>query len=381
MSPTVRLSNFVEFIQENIKRIEQVYQEIEEVQQRFNGLYSDLLADWQRRVETTAEALANAEALPPEIAEPLAQKNKEERAKLRDRIEGLEAEIEAKRKAETEALEAARAETARLRELNPVLDQREEALKARSLEETERITKLEGQLKEQGLMNRLLGAGEIKADLREARETHQETLQALKAVRQEWVQKKKEVEERQGELQAQWKEASIATAQGKAELDYLTQNLDALVARRGAQAYLTSLQEAPEIEGDLGATLQLIAQQNTQLAHYRSGLASVAESLGLLDGIRSGMIRFNESTSKVYEEQRRYNLRALRLDLPRHVVEFHNAWGEFRKRVRDEKRLGQHPLEFIQVVEDYKSRLDNQSIQRMFESMGAALNQATKAWD
>lgn len=379
--PRVKLPNFVQFVQDNIRRIAAVYDEIEEVQQRFNGLYTALLAQWQERVEGAAERLAQGDNVPAPLTAPLEAAQAAERRKLAARIAELEKELAAQRKAEDEALQAAQAELERLRELNPVLDRKEEAIKARSLAENERIAELEAELKQQPFMTRLLGAGELKKRLEAARKAHARTLKALKGVRQEWVNKKKEVEARQAELRANWQQNSVAAAQAQAELDYLTQNLETLVAKRGAQAYLTALDGAPSVDGEWGETLTTIAEENGRLAAYRKGLASVAEALGLLNGLRAGMERFFESASKVDEERRTYNLRMLRLDVPRQVIQFHNIWAAFRKQVVDEKHLGQHPLEFVQVIEHYKSELSDKAIQRMFEEMGQALTAATKAWD
>jgi len=385
MSPQIELGRFVTFIQENTQRIADLYKEVEEVQVRFNSEYSALLAEWQGLVEGAAPRLLAAE-LPAPVAAALSASQAQERAKLEARLAELRASLAEKKQASDAALQAAQAEIARLRELNPELNQREEKLKAQSLRESERILALEVELKDAGFWNRLLGAGELKAKLDKARKGHAKTVSALQGVREEWVQKKKEAEGRQAELRGAWEKASVELSQSQAEHDYLAGNLEALTAQRGAQAYLAALEQAPAsggplVGGELGDATSQIAALNAKLAAYRGGLASVAESLGLLTGVRTGMERFFQSANKVYEEQRRYNLKPLRLEVHRDVVAFHNTWAEYAKLVRDEKRLGQNPLEFVRIAQGMiQERLTEPAIQAMFESMGQALSAATKAW-
>ncbi len=381
MSPQIGLDRFVTFVQDNTQRIADLYREIEEVQVQFNSQYSALLTEWQGAVEETAAALLAAE-LPPQVAEAVRARQAEERAKLEARIAELRSQLAEKRKGSDEALQAAQAEIARLRELNPALNQREERLKAQSLRETEQILGLEVELKEVGFWNRLLGASELKKKLEQARKGHAKTVAALQDVREQWVQKKKEAEQRQSDLRATWEQATVEMSQLQAELDYLTANLETLAAQRGAQAYLAGLEEPPALAGALGEAAAKIAAQNAQLAAYRGGLASVAEALGLLTGLKTGMERFFESANKVYEEQRRYNLKPLRLEVHRSVVEFHNTWAEYARQVKDEKRLGRDPLAFSRIAQQYaQERLTEPAIQAMFESMGQALTRATKAWN
>ena len=380
MSPQVDLGRFVAYVQDNTKRIDALYKEVEEIQVRFNSLYSALLAEWQGQVEATAPQLVDGE-LPAPFAAALSASQAGERAKLEARIAELGGQLAERKGAGDEALRAAQAEISRLRELNPALNQREERLKGQSLRETEQILGLEVELKGAGFWNRLLGASDLKKKLDQARKAHAKTVAALQGVREEWVQKKKEAELRQAELRAAWEKASVEAAQMQAELDYQTGNLEALAATRGAQAYLAGLEQPPALAGELGEAAARIAALNAKLAAYRSGLASVAEALGLLTGVRTGMERFFESANKVYEEQRRYNLKPLRLEIHRSVVEFHNTWAEYARQVKDEKRLGHEPLEFVRIAQRYaQERLTEPAIQAMFESMGKALNAATKAW-
>jgi hypothetical protein len=93
------------------------------------------------------------------------------------------------------------------------------------------------------------------------------------------------------------------------------------------------------------------------------------------------MDRFIRSVATVYEEQRRYKLPSLSLNLSNAVTSFHTVWPDFQAKVKDEKYLGTHPLEFNQRIEDIvQARINEAAIQKMFEDMGDALTRATKAW-
>jgi len=142
MSPQVALANFHRYVQENITRISALYREIEEIQYRFNDIYGKLQTQWQESVEKTAPQLQQAE-LPPQQAEMLRGYQQQERQKLEERISQLRQQVAEKQQAAEAALREAQAELQRVREFNPVLNEREEALKARSRSETEAIAAVE----------------------------------------------------------------------------------------------------------------------------------------------------------------------------------------------------------------------------------------------
>jgi len=75
-------------------------------------------------------------------------------------------------------------------------------------------------------------------------------------------------------------------------------------------------------------------------------------------------------------------LKELRVPLPQSAAVMNQVWKELGAKVKDEKHMGTHPLEFSRVVDGYiKRRLTDENIQSLFESMGEGLNQATKAWN
>ncbi|MGC8786439.1 MAG: hypothetical protein ACP5Q1_03335, partial [Anaerolineae bacterium] len=212
-----------------------------------------------------------------------------------------------------------------------------------------------------------------------------ETLEAInrgiRTVRAKWQEEKKRLQDSQAALQSQWQALSVEVAQLQARLDDLTANIEEYSKRNAAQNWLSNLQELPTTDEAWGDRLTPLIELNHQKAHYEAGLTSVAEILGLLKGLGEGMDRFIRSVATVYEEQQRYKLPELRLKLSDAVTSFHAIWPEFQSKVKDEKYLGAHPLEFSQRIKEVvQQKLNEPAIQKMFEDMGNALTEATKAW-
>jgi len=91
--------------------------------------------------------------------------------------------------------------------------------------------------------------------------------------------------------------------------------------------------------------------------------------------------RFGQSVATVVQEQRRHNLKDVWVILPRTIIALNETWRALAEKVKDEKQMGTDPLAFSRIIKTYISdRLTDANIQGLFETMGNALNQATKAW-
>ncbi len=380
MAERKRLGDFCTYVGQQWQAIQDVYKEIEEVQFQFNEIYRQRTAAWQAAIGKTVPMLVEAEAPPPTVAQNLLKMMDEERAKLENEIAGLVAQVKQKRgEADATAAEA-QAEVATLRRDNPQLDKEEEELKAGCAATREAIRQREAEIRATGffrfLQRRRLGR--LRAEQVEAMAA--QTLR-LRQVRLAWADEKKRFQDDQARLHTQWEAASVEAAQLQARLDYLQENLERLSRQNGAGRYLAELAAVPEAPEPLRATLAQMVELNRIKAQYEEGLRTVAEALGLLKGLADGMERFLKSADKVHEEQRQFNLRELHVQLSDEVLAFHALWPEFRAQVKDEKTLGTHPAEFSQRVHaTIQGRLADSAIANMFESMGGALTEATKAW-
>lgn len=390
MVEKMNLGQFYNFLRTVRRRIADVYREIEEVQYQFNDLYASLMQNWQEQASaclTIVQQEIEKQSLPPSLADQLEARLREEREKLAKEIADLRQKVAAQRDAARAALTNAQKQIVALRKANPELNAREEELKARRTSLETELATIQNKISRLNSfpIGWIRNAGTL-SQLRQQHAALQKNLEGviteLRAVRQEWQEHKLEAERQQAQLKADWQAASIQAAQLQAQLDAILANQEAIVLRRATEALLVEMKEVPPEAGALSEPLQKLVELNTSRDDYQRGLTSVAEVLGLLKGLGEGMNRFITSVSTVYEEQRRYQLPDLEVDVSETVADLHNMWGEFQSKVKDEKYLGARPSEFSTRIDYFiKTKLTEASIERMFQDLGSSLNTATKAWD
>ena len=311
---------------------------------------------------------------------------REEQAKIRGEIADLTVRA---RTAKTDMdQQMAQAATVRqeLRTANPDLDRREEQLKAEIVTLQNQYAALfeqEDQLRT-GAFSGLTHGGELRRLQREqkaVKEKQAKAMEGLSKVRAAWVEKVETTSEAQAQLSAQWQALGVTAAKDESRLAFLSANTADLAEQNAIQRLLEELDSPPAVEGELGAKLAELAEHNRIRANYEKGMADVSLSLGLMRGIGTGLEKFIDSVGKVVAEQRRYNLKNTEVPVPASVAVINQTWKYLAEKVHDENYMGQNPLAFSEVVAKYVSnRLTDQTIQRFFEEMGAALNRATAAW-
>ncbi len=381
MGTKMSLAEFYKYARQNRKRMSDIYREIEEIQYQFNDLYSTQMQERDKLIAAHVPLLLEAPGdLPLELRHLLEKQEKTELQALMEEITKLEGETEDKRRQADSLIKQAQDQTAYVRGQNPILDQQEEELKARQASIESDLAKVDAEIDQLGLLKffERRRLGKERAQLAENRES---VKAGIRAVREKWQADKRQMQEAQTGLQSQWQAVSVETAQLQARLDYLSANRNALSKRNAAQRLLENLKELPVADGPWEDRLRPLVELGQNQRSYETGLTSVAEILGLLKGLGEGMDRFIRSVGTVYEEQRRYKLPSLTLNLSDAVTSFHSIWPDFQAKVKDEKYLGTHPLEFnrrIQII--VQERINEDAIQKMFDEMGAALTRATKAW-
>lgn len=381
MGTKMSLAEFYNYARQNRKRMSDIYREIEEIQYQFNDLYSTQMQERDKLIAAHVPLLLEAPGdLPLELRHLLEKQEKTELQALMEEITKLERETEDKRRQADSLIKQAQDQTAYVRGQNPILDQQEEELKARQASIESDLAKVDAEIDQLGLLKffERRRLGKERAQLAENLES---VKAGIRAVREKWQADKRQMQEAQTGLQSQWQAVSVETAQLQARLDYLSANRNALSKRNAAQRLLENLKELPVADGPWEDRLRPLVELGQNQRSYETGLTSVAEILGLLKGLGEGMDRFIRSVGTVYEEQRRYKLPSLTLNLSDAVTSFHSIWPDFQAKVKDEKYLGTHPLEFnrrIQII--VQERINEDAIQKMFDEMGAALTRATKAW-
>ncbi len=381
MGTKMSLAEFYKYVRQNRKRMSDIYREIEEIQYQFNDLYSTQMQERDKLIAAHAPLLLEApETLPMELRHLLEKQEQAELQALMEEIAKLQRETEDKRRQADSLIKQAQDQTAYVRGQNPILDQQEEELKARQASIEMDLAKMDAEINELGLF-KFFERRRLRKERAQLAENLQSVKAGIRAVREKWQADKKRMQEAQTGLQSQWQALSVETAQLQARLDYLSANHDALSKRNAAQNLLENLKELPVVEGPWEDRLSPLVELAHNKSSYETGLTSVAEILGLLKGLGEGMDRFIRSVGTVYEEQRRYKLPSLTLDLSDAVTSFHAIWPDFQSKVKDEKYLGTHPLEFNRRIQTIvQERINEGAIQKMFDEMGAALTRATKAW-
>jgi len=386
MATTMTLGNFYSYIRNNRKRIADIYREIEEIQYQFNDLHARLLQGRQKLIDTYVPLLLKTDDLPADLAQLLATQEKVERDALQKEISALEEETTLKRQKADQLIKQAQEQIAQLRQQNPILNEQEEQLKARRASIEREIQRLDNELKRLGgfpigWLTNYFRRRRLLTQRRKLAENLEAINRGIRAVRAKWQEEKKRLQESQAELQRQWQALSVEVAQLQARLDDLTANIEEYSKQRAARNWLSNLQDLPATDEPWRERLAPLVELNRKKVQYEAGLTSVAEILGLLKGLGEGMDRFIRSVATVYEEQQRYKLPELRLNLSDAVTSFHAIWPDFQAKVKDEKYLGAHPLEFSQRIKEVvQQKLHESAIQKMFEDMGNALTEATKAW-
>jgi len=382
------IAQFHRYLDDRRREAEACYKETEEVQFQFNEIFRQELEAWQEKVAYCYPRIAvQRKEMPADFAHSIDVAEQEELERLRAEIAGLEQEIDKGQAESDDFLALAQAATLALREANPQLNEQEEVLKALMVKYQDDYAQAFEEM--ETLRGHALGSLRHPFKIRELRKRQARakvqqasTLEKLDAVRKEWLDKVEEAGDTQADLRGAWQEIQVEMSQKQARRDHLVDNLEDLAVEAALQRVLEELNEPPDVPGELGAALAELVERNRVRRNYEEGLRAVAEVLGLTKGVTEGLARFQRSVATVLQEQRRYKLKEVQVPLPQSAAAMNQVWEELGAKVKDEKHLGTHPLEFSRIVDGYiKSRLTDERIKGLFEQMGAALNQATEAWE
>lgn len=383
---SLTLPEFGRYLASKADEMQACYKEIEEVQMQFNDIFKRELAAWQEKFGFCfPRVLTQRHDLPAVLSQGIDQAEQEELAKLKQELTDLSVKIKESQVQGDELLRQAQGATATLRQANPELNTQEEELKAKlqSYEDDfsqayEKIESLEGGL------GWLVHSGQIsklrkkQAGIKSAQSL---LLKQLQTVRKTWQDQINQIGETQSELRQKWETLNVATSQAQTRYDFVEANVVNLAQQQAITRVLSDLTESPGLSDELGQALDELIERNKVRRSYEEGLRSVAEALGLTKGVAEGVARFGKSVDGVVEEQTRYSLANVSVQLPQWVINVAETWKPLRERVKDEKYLGTHPLEFSQIIKSFISdRITDSIIQQFFETMGKALSAATGAW-
>lgn len=382
------LSQLHSFLESQYGTAQTCFQRADAVRQALTQAFTEEMEAWQGVLGTCLPLLeAKRAEMPPAFASTIDRVEEEERQSLRDEIASLEAQIAEGQAKSDELLAAAQAETAKLRDANPELNTQDEELQALATryqdefahafeeEESLRASSSLGWLSQFGPIRRL------KRQQREAKRRQEKTLAKLHLLRQGWADSVKAAGDKQSELREQWQEVGIRLAENQTRHAHLRDNLEALALQNGLQRVLMELRVPPEVPGEFGAQLADLARRNGVRAAYEESLQVSAEFLGRTKGVGTGLSKFGTSVANVVREQRRYNLKNVRVRVPPLALEVLGTFRDVGERLAEPNSWASQPERVTALLDPYnKTRLSDDSIKALFETMGEELNRATSAW-
>jgi chromosome segregation ATPase len=382
----------IQYLDDQQQAIQALIAQLDEVQVAFNAQFDEFKAQHDATLDRlTDEIAADPGAAGPQLTASIEKRLPEERERIDARRQQVREEYLPKRQqAADDLLNKAQAELAELRALNPQLDAQEEDLKAEKAGLEAQLAELNGEI---GRLSRGLGVVRHFLTITKADRERQRVIgklelinNSLLQVRQAWEQRREETEQHQADLQKRWQLESVAVARLQSELDQLDDKArgEDLALRRAIRYVLDNLKEnLSTSDASLDAGLQQMVQLNVSTDAYHEGLASVGGTIGLLRGIGSGNDAIRRSIEGLNNEQQMHSayLKPLDFQLPSSVEAFHNQWAALADRFADEKAIGAHPTDFSSAVEPLLAGpLSESSIEAMFNSLGAMVQQATAQW-
>jgi len=148
MPRTVSLEQLHAFLADNRRKINAVGREVEEIQVGFNSAYVEFKADHDARLARLTETLfEKLDTLGPELRALIDERAVEERRLLDERRKELREKLIPQTQAEADAVLAqAQEQVKTLRQLNPKLNEREEAYKAQRAALEGRLAELNAEI-------------------------------------------------------------------------------------------------------------------------------------------------------------------------------------------------------------------------------------------
>ncbi|MFH1086036.1 MAG: hypothetical protein V1772_09770 [Chloroflexota bacterium] len=383
----VELSEFERYLRDKIAELEACQKHAEALQARLDTIFKRELAAWQEVYGYCFPKVATGRReLPVPLVALIDRTEAEERARLRLEVSELKKKVADGRRRMDELSAEGQSAIGVLHKANPTVNKREEQLKALMVKYQDEYTQAYEKMDklDDALFAWLTHAGELrklKKIQREAKDNQAKTLAKLRTVRQEWLKKVEETGTVQSDLRTEWQKQSVETAEADSRREHLETNLEALAEQAAIRRVLENLDQSFGVPGELGEKLAELAKRNVVRTGYEQGLAGAAEAVGYLKGIGSGLTRFQSSVGSVLREQKQYNLAKVEVILPNSVAVINQTWKQFHDKVRDSEAVVARPVEFAALVKQYFSaRLTDEVIKGFFETMGDALNKATKKW-
>jgi predicted nucleic acid-binding Zn-ribbon protein len=386
MNQTLDANEFSAFLGKQRMQITSAFNTIEKMQHEYQGAYTRFKADHDKTLRALTERIetqagGTGQALKPLIEVRLPQ----EQQSIAQQIAGLAKQADELQARMDELPALSQQAIAGLREANPKLNEREEALKTDIANQQQALDDLNTQILKAGkVLGFVLHAAKIHALDRERFRIIgrlQQLEEDLKDVRQGWENLSTNTAQKETEWRTEWRQRTEQLSQVRQQRDYLEQNRAAETWHRATGYVIDNLKTLPA-EGDESLLLPMI-DLNIQTDDFQTALGSVASILGILKGMDEGLKRLDQSVQTLITEQKRHSefLPNLSIVLDDQVAVFGQTWDDLAAKCKDEQTLADHPADFVAAMQPFlEQRLTQEHIAAYFNALGKALNDATAGW-
>lgn len=389
MSERVDLRGLSVLLQRYMAEIRKTAKSVADVQNLFTEAYGAR----ERRYQDTIGALvddivAAGEGVGDELHAPIRARLAEEREILEGRRRELRERLLPRAQEDADGFVALSQEArATHQESNRRLHRQEAELQAEIERLEAELEALNGAIKEQGrFLGVLLHFGsllKLSKRRREVLRALKETQEQLRDTRQRWQKTRTAFEEEQAQLREELQAALLHRSQLQTELDYLDDDEQrALLAHQRAVRHVLDALREPVALPDpaLQERVNELVVLNVERERYLAGLEKAAHVLGLLSGIAKGVRAFQESVQKLIQQEQQYSqyLRPLQVTVPDAVPAFFAHFRRLDERVSNAERFREEPKAFTAHARAFIESAGDRQIQRVFEALGGALNQATE---
>jgi hypothetical protein len=390
-------SRLLQYLDDQNKAILHLVAQLDEIQVAFNAQFDDFKAQHDATLDRLSKQVVETlhqereGAVGPALRTSIEKRLVEEQRQLEERRQVVRQEyLPRRREAADELLAKAQGELAKLRALNPQLDQEEEALKEQKAELEARLEALNDEIRGKsrglGLIVNFLAVTHADRERHRVLGNLEALNDSLYQVRQRWESERTKIKEHQAAFEKQWQLESIAVARLQSELDQLDNDTlrEDLALRRAIRHVLDELKTPiPGADPELKQGLESMIELNVRTDAYHDGLASVGGLIGLLRGFRSGLEALEQSVQGLKREQEMHSayLSPLEFNLPPGIEGMRTIWPELEIRFADERTIGEHPLDFAAQVEPLlKDRLSEATIKATFAGLSTMIESATAKW-
>ncbi|NTU61188.1 MAG: hypothetical protein HGA95_02505 [Caldiserica bacterium] len=362
-----------------------LYKEINEVQTAFNHRLVDLDGELKKQLESaTKDMKSKYDTISPSAKKVFDASVVDSKKELDKLIAELKSAIK-KSTDKTSAIENKNIGLHNdLSKQNPELNDKEETLKVEILKTADECKILGKQLaKYDGIKGWFAGSSVVAL-----RKTFNEKMKKLEALntqinflRKTWSERLTDSEKTENTDRTEWMSLQKDISTNSMELANIEKNYEAL----SFQNAITTISKGVIPEGfspECASALKKIKELRAAKEELISGLIEISGTLATLKGLNDGYAAFAKSVVNLKHEQDTYStLAKLNFEISDSVSLLNNSFSEIIPTIKDEKKMAENPKLYSESIKAKLSQnLTDANIEAMFNSLGKAVEVATKAW-